>query len=207
MLYIARHGQTEANRLCYLDSQTLDMPLNETGHNQARNLGYRLLKEGKIDLIEVSPIQRAIKTADIIGETIAPPYPSIVYNPDLLEINCGSLDGMKYEEVKQKYPDLFKAWWDATYPDKKHNYPFPGGESYEQILNRAREVVQHLKSASKHLNNILIVGHGTMNAIISCMLLGIGTEKFGIFQFENCGLLKIANANFMNNEQTHIVIS
>jgi broad specificity phosphatase PhoE len=207
MYLFARHGETESNRLNILRSQTVNEPLNEKGQNQARNLGERLKNE-KIDLIEVSPAKRTVETMDIIiGEiVVSSPCPSITYNPDLLEINCGSLDGLKYEEIEQRHPAIFNTWWDISYPDQKHDFPFPDGESFGQILTRAERFVRHLKSATRHWNNILVIGHGTMIPIILCRILGTEPKRFGIFQFENCGLVKIADSNFMGNKQTHFVI-
>lgn len=191
-IYFARHGQTNPNLKKYIQSQIIDKPLNKTGRAQATKLGQRLKGEHIINFMVVSPTKRTIETANLIMDVIAPPYIGDAINPDFLEINCGSIDGMYFEELKQKYPALYHAWWGAmANPNDKHRFPFPGGESFRQIVNRGKAAVKSLKSELDR-GNILVVGHGSMNSVIIGLLLNIRPEIFfSSTYFENCGLAKI----------------
>ena len=66
--YFTRHGQTVwnvENKIC----GATDIDLTDLGHQQAAELGERILKEGiKIDEILYSPLMRAADTAKHISE-------------------------------------------------------------------------------------------------------------------------------------------
>jgi len=94
MIYIARHGQTDWNLERRLQGQ-LDVPLNETGRNEARQCA-RQLASVKIDKIISSDLARAKETADIINGSLSLP---VNYDSRLRELNCGDLQGNIIKEV------------------------------------------------------------------------------------------------------------
>lgn len=205
---ITRHGETPANLEKYLQSQTIDEPLNAFGRMQAKNLGVQL-KDKRIGLMVISPSKRTMETANFIMDAIAPPHVADVINPDFLEINCGSLDGMFYAEIKKEYPALFNAWWGSAHPFAKHKYPFPDGESCNQIVYRGKSAAKYLLSeiAARPDQNILVVGHGSMNSVIIAILLGINPEVFfGATYFDNCGLVKI-DINHFDSGRARLIIT
>ncbi len=64
MIYIVRHGQTDWNVKGIYQGR-IDIPLNETGREQARKTKKEL--EGiKFDKVFSSPLKRALETAQII---------------------------------------------------------------------------------------------------------------------------------------------
>lgn len=71
--YFTRHGQTVwnvENKIC----GATDIALTDLGHQQAAELGERILKEGiKIDEILYSPLMRAADTAKHISEVTGIP--------------------------------------------------------------------------------------------------------------------------------------
>ena len=66
MEYFVRHGQTDWNAEHKIMG-SVDIPLNEAGENQAIEMREKL-KDKKFDVIFTSPMKRAKKTAEIIGE-------------------------------------------------------------------------------------------------------------------------------------------
>ena len=59
MIYIMRHGQTEANRTGILQGR-IDVPLNEEGIKQAEKTKNELDKKGvSFDFVYSSPLTRA----------------------------------------------------------------------------------------------------------------------------------------------------
>lgn len=208
-VFFTRHGETPSVHLRRLQSQTIDEPLNKTGREQAKNLGKRLKKEN-IGLILTSTAKRAIETSIIVAATIAlyPDSPSVIAEADFLEINCGSLDGLLYEEIKLKHPDLYNAWWgDALHPEDKHKFPFLNGEGFSQAMERGDRAVARIKRACEvHQGNILVVGHGSMNIIIVSQFLGLDSEVFfDTLYFENCGLIKIDTDHFGSDHARWII--
>ena len=65
-LFITRHGQTDWN-LRGIIQGTTDITLNDTGRAQALTVAKEL-KEERLDAIIVSPLKRAVETAEIINQ-------------------------------------------------------------------------------------------------------------------------------------------
>ena len=65
-LYVARHGETEWNRLNKVCGRT-DSPLTDTGLRQAQLLADKL-DDCPIDVIIASPLSRAQKTAQAVAQ-------------------------------------------------------------------------------------------------------------------------------------------
>jgi broad specificity phosphatase PhoE len=87
-LYIFRHGQTDWNK----ERRTqgwLDIPLNDTGVEQAQKLAD-VLKPVNLDIIYSSPLSRALKTAEIVAQSN---NAKILTHDDLRERNSGVLGG------------------------------------------------------------------------------------------------------------------
>ncbi len=115
--YFIRHGQTDWNLKEIWQGWT-DIPLNETGHSQARSAISSLSGKG-ITRIVSSPLIRAHKTAEIINEHLRVPLQVV---DELKECSLGILEGtMKDKSIiskdlthialmgKGEHPDEFKA--------------------------------------------------------------------------------------------------
>lgn len=81
LFYLVRHGQTDWNRAGKIQGTT-DIPLNETGRQQAEQLATVLKERSgypaktRIDAVYASPLARAFQTAEILakeGKLPAPP--------------------------------------------------------------------------------------------------------------------------------------
>jgi probable phosphoglycerate mutase len=104
-LIVIRHGETAWNRERRLQGQ-LDIPLNDTGHAQARALAGSLAGE-PVDAIYSSDLSRAMQTAAPLSEVLGVPVQS---EPRLRERCYGTLEGMTYAEVAQQRPEDFARW-------------------------------------------------------------------------------------------------
>lgn len=207
--FITRHGQTEAQVLRYFQTQRIDKPLTKLGRMQAKKLGERLIDEN-IGVIIHSPAKRAEETAFIIHDVLVKSrkFSSLLLMPDydLLEINAGNIEGLKYDKIKEKYPAVYDAWY-GNCPMKRKKARFPGGESFGQAVSRAKRFISgRLLFRSVYEGNLLIVSHGGINGIITALLLGIKPEEcFSAIHFEECGLLKI-KLNGISSELPQLVI-
>ena len=154
-LIVIRHGETAWNRERRLQGQ-LDIPLNDTGHAQARALAGSLASE-PVDAIYSSDLSRAMQTAAPLSETLGVPVQS---EPRLRERCYGTLEGMTYAEVAQPRPEDF-ARWQARVPD----YAPPQGESLRAFHERAVEIV--LALVRRHPGErIALVAHG---GVLDCL--------------------------------------
>ena len=144
---LLRHGQTNWNIDFRLQGVT-DIPLNETGIEQARIAGEVLAKsaeEGQVwDLVLSSPLSRARDTAVMVGEAVG--IPGVSIEELLLERSFGEAEGLSHEE------------WKAKYNDTNH---VPGGETLEQLEARAWILLQRLLDYHEG-KRVLTVSHGAL---------------------------------------------
>lgn len=136
-----RHGQTDWNLERRIQGAT-DIPLNETGREQARETG-RVLAERQWDGIVASPLSRARETAEIIGSFVGIPEVELV--DALVERRYGAVEGLNGEEIAARFPDP--------------TAPVPGREKRSAVVARVLPALQAL--ADEHPDAALIVvSHG-----------------------------------------------
>ena len=115
-LYLVRHGKPQyPDEHSYCVGQT-DFSLSMLGHLQAVLLNEEL--SDKISGVYCSPLLRAVETAG----HMAPELPHIIVS-DLSERNLGEWDGLSFDEIRQRWPDIYKAR--GNNPD----HPIPGAET------------------------------------------------------------------------------
>lgn len=157
---LLRHGQTNWNIDFRLQGVT-DIPLNETGIEQARIAGEVLAKASATgetwDLVLSSPLSRARDTAVMVGQAIG--IPGVSIEDLLLERSFGEAEGLSHEE------------WKAKYSDTNH---VPGGETLEQLEARAWVLLQRLLDKYEG-KRVLAVSHG---ALIRTLLRLVSEGEF-----------------------------
>lgn len=147
-VYVARHGQTAwnaENKIC----GTTDLPLNELGQAQARELAEKC-GAYDIDLIISSTMLRARQTAAAVAEKYDLP---VITDARLVEQNYGIYEGM------DRQTPGFLA-------NKRHfAYRYPEGESMLDVGHRIYSLLEAVKR--EHAGkNVLIVCHGGVMRLI-----------------------------------------
>lgn len=172
-LYITRHGSTGWNEANII-SGTTDIPLSETGLQQAHELAEKCAACGDIDRIIASPMHRAQQTAHIIAEKLGLPVQT---DERLREWDYGSFEGQSRQN-----PDFpkAKAAWGCKMPG--------GGESVFQIVQRTYNVLDDVR-AQYPAENVLLVAHGGICRVIDSYFNDMTTERFMGFFIGNCELL------------------
>lgn len=135
-ILIIRHGQTAWNTQKRLQGHS-DIPLNENGRLQAVTLA-KILRDEPLDAIFSSDLQRAYQTAYEIAKIHNLP----VHQDRSFRERCyGICEGMKDGEIREAYPESYKAWYAAD-PD----HFFPDGErkteSPRQFHHRAVNAIR-----------------------------------------------------------------
>ena len=145
MIYIIRHGQTEKNRANVLQGRS-DIPLNDSGRQQAEEVRNRLIKAGiHFDLVYTSPLIRAVQTAAIIAEGIPQ-----VKDDRLIEMDYGPYEGM---DLANPAPEVLEFFRDFV-----HN-PAPNGmEPLQAIVVRLGSFLEEIREEAAE-KNILISTH------------------------------------------------
>lgn len=144
---LVRHGITSWNAEGRAQGQ-MDIPLNETGKQQARALANRIHKESW-DYVYTSDLKRAEETARIINERLRIP---IQLDPRLREITLGQLDGSTEVERIEK--------WGSNWRELDL-----GKEKEPEVLQRIDSFMEYIQS--QHTNQkILVISHGAFIAVM-----------------------------------------
>jgi len=153
-IYLSRHGESQNNLYGKIGGNA---KLTERGEMYAEALGS-FINSLKLPGLKVwtSQYVRTQQTAKFIE---APKE----IEPAVGEICAGDHDDMTYEEIAEKYPVEF-AMRDAN----KLTYRYPMGESYMDVVQRLKPVVDALKEE----DNLLIISHQATLRCIITMILG-----------------------------------
>ncbi|MET9359682.1 histidine phosphatase family protein [Streptomyces sp. NPDC006632] len=160
-LILVRHGETEWSRSGQHTSYT-DLPLTAHGEEQARAVAP-LLADRPIGLALVSPLQRAIHTAELAG------VKSPRITPDLHEWDYGGYEGITTEEIHRDRPD-WNLWTDGVAPGPA-GHP---GESPAEVAERADRV---LAEAAPMLRggdeDVVLIAHSHFLRVLTARYLGL----------------------------------
>jgi broad specificity phosphatase PhoE len=185
-ILLIRHGQTAWNAPSRAETGIreerfrgrTDLPLDNTGHAQARAVAGRLERES-IAALYTSPLLRARQTLEPLAERLGL---AVQPHDDLLDINYGQFQGLTHIEAATAYPDLYQEW--CTAPSRVR---FPGGERLADVQTRLLSLLGEL--ASHHPSQtVALVGHQMVNKVLACTVLGLGLDQIGRIQQDPAGI-------------------
>ncbi|XP_034733764.1 6-phosphofructo-2-kinase/fructose-2,6-bisphosphatase 2-like isoform X1 [Etheostoma cragini] len=148
-IYLCRHGESHYNVEGRIGG---DSELSEGGKQFSAALkGF--VEEHRLSDLKVwtSQLRRTIQTAEELGV----PYEQWKI---LNEIDAGVCEEMSYEMIKETYPEEF-----AMRDQDKYHYRYPGGESYQDLVQRLEPVIMELERQG----NVLVICH---QAVMRCLL-------------------------------------
>ena len=200
ILYFVRHGETDWNVKKKIQGKT-DVPLNENGKQQAKELADMLLdrkKEGTLQVVRAytSPQLRAAQTAQ--EAAIALDIPCIAAD-GLREMDMGDWEGRSWESITQEnakeyqddseWEDYIKQWEDLEnakeYQDWDANRRYvhtPHGECYNEVLRRALDTLGMI--LERETEDVLIVTHSGVLMALRCYIAGQTFEEMGIIRYK-----------------------
>jgi phosphoserine phosphatase len=126
-LYFVRHGESTWNVEGRFQGQ-LEAPLSDLGVRQAHAVAQRIAREAPPAAIVSSPLSRAHRTAQSIGEACGIP---VSIDDRLIEICHGEWQGLLKDDVVRRWPALYQQWHEVP-----ASTTFPGGESLRQVQAR-----------------------------------------------------------------------
>ncbi len=163
LFYLVRHGQTDWNRAGKIQGTT-DIPLNETGRQQAEQLATVLKERSgypaktRIDAVYASPLARAFQTAEILAKEEKLPL--------------RRLTGLRERDF---------GCWEAEYPDEFHLWreqPMvgipSGGESRKSCEARSERAIRQILEETA--GDAVIVAHGGILVFLMNYLLRFHRE-------------------------------
>jgi broad specificity phosphatase PhoE/predicted kinase len=161
-IWLTRHGQAENNVVGRIGGNT---HLSEYGTAYAENLkrfyDERIAPAGNIE-VWTSTLVRTHETAAILGR-------QTLQWRALNEIEAGSCDSLTYLEIKERYPEE----WRARSRDKLA-YRYPQGESYMDVIQRVEPVVLELERQKRP---VLVISHQAVLRAIYGYLMGREPEQ------------------------------
>ena len=165
-IFLLRHGETVWNRERRVQGQ-LDSPLTPLGLEQARLYGRKLaalLAPADGYRLVASPLGRALHTARIVAELLGRAADEIDTDDRLKEMAWGRWDGMTAAEIEAQDPAL----WQARIDDRWTRPPPGGGETQQDLLDRAVAWLQSVEPEAR----LVVVAHGALGRAVRCAYAG-----------------------------------
>ncbi len=139
----------------WIASGWLDGRLSSAGRRQAKELGERR-RETEIAAVFTSDLGQAVETTQLAFGGRGVP---VFHDWRLRECNFGALNGMAVSAVEAQRA--------------KHVYePFPGGESYRQVVTRVQSFLHDLPSLFNEAR-VMVVGHVATRWALDHLLEGV----------------------------------
>jgi broad specificity phosphatase PhoE len=180
ILYLIRHGATEANlaQPPRLQGRRTDPPLAPLGVRQAAAT-RDFLAIRPIDHCYSSPLSRALQTAAIVA---APHGLAPIPLDALTECDVGRWEGLDWQTIRRLDADDYQRF---------HADPalfgYPGGESFGAVHERVLPAVEELLERHRG-ESILIVAHHVVNRTYLAGLLGLPPGQARQVSLDNCGI-------------------
>ena len=186
VLYLIRHGATEANlaRPARIQGRRHNPPLARLGVRQAEAT-RDFLAIRPIDHCYCSPLLRAVQTAAIVA---APHGLSPQPLEALTECDVGRWEGLDWQTIRSLDSEGFQRF--HAHPAE---FGYPGGESFRDVYERAMPALDELLRV--HCGqSILVVAHHIVNRTYLAGLLGLTTDQARQVTLDNCGISVIHRA-------------
>jgi len=174
-IILARHGQTELNRVGIIQGSGVDPSLNAEGRQQAGELFTAL--EGTVDLVASSGMLRAKETAQPFIDA------GISYFEDsgFREISWGIFEGKVPDpEMRKAYSALLQNWESGNLDER-----ISGGESAIEMATRLQASWKNL--LQKDFTSALVILHGRALRCLTCWLNGDSIAQMNHYAHANCG--------------------
>ena len=181
---LIRHGQSKGNAERRFGGHT-PTPLSARGRNQAEATALTLQSES-ITAIYSSDLARAVDTAKPLANVTGLPVTSTTA---FRERDVGVMEGLTFEDAAQKHPEQYAALLRRDF-----EHVLTGGESYRQLLDRARQKLDQIIEENRG-GRIVVFSHTGTICILALHLMGaldapelkpvwISSANCGITRFE-----------------------
>ncbi|WP_312470396.1 histidine phosphatase family protein [Neobacillus sp.] len=188
IIYLLRHGETVFNTQGRYQGE-LDSPLTIEGIEQVKNIS-KLLKVVINDPDEweiiSSPLGRAMKSTEIICETIGFDLNKVTTDTRLREVSFGSWSGLTTKEIEASWPELIKN-------TDRNNWYFnsPNGENYDSVVERVSDWLESIKNKEK----VIAVSHGLTGRVLRGVYNNLMKDQALKLEISQTTFFKLTNQN------------
>ncbi|AGN99513.1 phosphoglycerate mutase [Limosilactobacillus reuteri] len=164
-VYLIRHGKTQWNLESRYQGANGDSPLLKDSYREIELLASSLQRI-PFEHAYTSPLKRARVTAQALLNHLNPEIP-LTIDSRLKEFNLGKMEGMHFEDVAAKWPEVLKNF--RHHPDK-YDESLVEGESFLEVIARFRAAIEEYCRQYPN-GNILVISHGAaLNAAINALI-------------------------------------
>jgi probable phosphoglycerate mutase len=179
-LIAVRHGETAWNVDTRIQGH-LDIPLNDTGLWQARQLA-RALADEPVTAIYTSDLARARATAQAVADATGAP---LALEPGLRERSFGHFQGRTFAEIEAELPEQARLWRQRD-PD----YAPEGGESLTALRDRITQTTHHI--AARHPGGLVVLAaHGGVLDVLYRAATRQGIQAPRTWQLANAAINRL----------------
>jgi broad specificity phosphatase PhoE len=180
---LIRHGQSRGNAERRFGGHTAT-PLSARGRNQAQATALTLKSEG-ITAIYSSDLARAMETAEPLARLTGL---TVNGTNAFRERDVGVMEGLTFEDAAQQHPEQYAALLRRDF-----EYVLSGGESYRQLLDRARQKLDEIIEENRG-GRIALFSHTGTICILALHLMGAldAPELKPVWiSSANCGITRV----------------
>jgi broad specificity phosphatase PhoE len=188
VIYLTRHGESEANRTGKIG---LDTDLSADGVLYSVALAAFLGKHFSRDAdvkVWTSTMRRTIQTASRLS------WDRVAWKA-LDEIDAGRCDGMSYEEIEQRMPEEF-----SMRKADKLTYRYPRGESYQDVMIRLEPILLEMERVTQPL---VIVAHQAILRVLYGYLKDIPPTEVPNIEIPLHCVIELVPKTYGVEEQRH----
>lgn len=214
-IYFIRHGETDWNLQNRTQGQEADIPLNETGKEQAIKTGKYLHKfrirgnknPQQFDCVLSSPMSRCVETTNLICDKIKFTKSNIEFDADIMEVKKGNMSGLTSKDKLMedfglsisKYLDKIKDPIEkiskTSDPELASNFyeniieyndlGIVGVESSNELISRTKRFIEKIKTT--RCKKILVITHsGFLEVLLKLMFELNVLPKGNLSNGKNC---------------------
>lgn len=180
-IILTRHGHVEGIQPARFRGRK-DVPLSKLGVAQAAATARRIATGWRPSSLYTSPLSRCIETGKAIAEACH--VQSRVLNA-LNDLDYGSWEWKTHDEIRVQFTELYNTWLLTP-----HLIRFPNGESLQDLVARAGDVLRHVLDAHRN-ETVVLVGHDSINRALLLQILDQPLSAYWRNVLAPCGISEI----------------
>jgi broad specificity phosphatase PhoE len=179
-LWLVRHGETNWNKLGWVQGQTDGSRLTRNGRRQIRRVAALLEHQG-IECVYSSDLHRALETAEIVAERLGC---EIRIDPQLRERSFGSAEGALSSRLPFESTGIRKG----RVVDARARVA--GGESLFDLHHRCAQFLSRLTDRPSR-GDVAVVAHGGSIRMLRACLEGVDPSDMAWETVENASIHRV----------------